>query len=64
MKEPTTAEEVKVLHELLRSDAERYLQMGSSVVAVCADMGLLKGAAQTVQQHFKRKTTDPQPQPQ
>src|SRR5262249_48556393 len=27
MKEPTTAEEVKVLHELLRSDTERYLQI-------------------------------------
>jgi tetratricopeptide (TPR) repeat protein len=27
MKEPTTAEEVKELHELLRSDTERYLQI-------------------------------------
>jgi tetratricopeptide (TPR) repeat protein len=27
MKEPTTPEEVEVLHELLRSDTERYLQI-------------------------------------
>jgi hypothetical protein len=27
MKEPTTAKEVKVLHNLLRSDPQRYLQI-------------------------------------
>ncbi|RDK00727.1 2-dehydro-3-deoxyglucarate aldolase [Paraburkholderia lacunae] len=36
----------------VQADAERYLSMGCRVVAVCADMGLLKGAAQTVQKHF------------
>lgn len=35
-----------------QADAERYLAMGCRVVAVCADMGLLKNAAQTVQKHF------------
>nr|WKF61011.1 5-keto-4-deoxy-D-glucarate aldolase [Paraburkholderia busanensis] len=39
----------------LQADAERYLAMGCSVIAVCADMGLLKNAAQTVQQHFMQK---------
>jgi 2-dehydro-3-deoxyglucarate aldolase len=29
--------------------------MGCRVVAVCADMGLLKTAAQTVQKHFMQK---------
>jgi 2-dehydro-3-deoxyglucarate aldolase len=48
----------------VQADSERYLAMGSSMVAVCADMGLLKGAAQTTQQHFKRYTTDLQPRPQ
>src|SRR6201996_6137423 len=28
----------------VQADAERYISMGCSVVAVCADMGLLKGA--------------------
>ena len=39
----------------LQADAERYLSMGARVVAVCADMGLLKGAAQAAQQHFMQK---------
>jgi 2-dehydro-3-deoxyglucarate aldolase len=39
----------------VQADAERYLSMGARIVAVCADMGLLKGAAQTVQQHFMQK---------
>ncbi|MDE1180743.1 2-dehydro-3-deoxyglucarate aldolase [Paraburkholderia sp.] len=38
-----------------QADAERYLSMGCRVVSVCADMGLLKGAAQSVQQHFIRR---------
>jgi tetratricopeptide (TPR) repeat protein len=33
MKEPTTPEEVKVLHELLRSDTERYLQIVNGWIA-------------------------------
>ncbi|MCC8396604.1 2-dehydro-3-deoxyglucarate aldolase [Paraburkholderia sp. MMS20-SJTR3] len=36
----------------VQADAERYLSMGARVVAVCADLGLLKGAAQAVQKHF------------
>ncbi|PRX28823.1 2-dehydro-3-deoxyglucarate aldolase [Paraburkholderia sp. BL18I3N2] len=39
----------------VQADAERYISMGCRVVAVCADMGLLKGAAQTVQKHFMQK---------
>ncbi|WP_345814702.1 2-dehydro-3-deoxyglucarate aldolase [Paraburkholderia sp. PREW-6R] len=39
----------------VQADAERYIAMGSSVVAVCADMGLLKNAAQAVQHHFSQK---------
>jgi len=39
----------------VQADAERYLSMGARVVAVCADLGLLKGAAQTVQKHFMQK---------
>lgn len=35
-----------------QSDAERYLAMGCRVVAVCADLGLLKAGAQAVRQHF------------
>ncbi|SIT48893.1 alpha-dehydro-beta-deoxy-D-glucarate aldolase [Paraburkholderia ribeironis] len=35
-----------------QADAERYLSMGCRVIAVCADMGLLKAAAQSVQKHF------------
>ena len=38
-----------------QADAERYLSMGARVVAVCADLGLLKGAAQAVQKHFMQK---------
>ena len=37
------------------ADAERYIAMGSRVVAVCADMGLLKAGAQSVQKHFMQK---------
>jgi 2-dehydro-3-deoxyglucarate aldolase len=29
--------------------------MGSTLVAVCADMGLLRNAAQAVQKHFMQK---------
>lgn len=36
----------------VQADAERYLSMGCQVVAVCADLGLLRGAAQAVQKHF------------
>ncbi|TKC78086.1 2-dehydro-3-deoxyglucarate aldolase [Trinickia terrae] len=36
----------------VREDAERYLAMGGTLVAVCADMGLLRGAAQAVKNHF------------
>jgi 2-dehydro-3-deoxyglucarate aldolase len=36
----------------VQQDAERYLSMGSTLVAVCADMGLLRNAAQGVQKHF------------
>jgi len=39
----------------VQADAERYISMGCRVIAVCADMGLLKGAAQTVQKHFMQK---------
>ncbi|WP_144137568.1 2-dehydro-3-deoxyglucarate aldolase [Paraburkholderia sp. BCC1884] len=39
----------------VQADAERYLAMGCRVIAVCADMGLLKGAAQAVQNHFMQK---------
>jgi 2-dehydro-3-deoxyglucarate aldolase len=39
----------------VQADAERYISMGCRVVAVCADMGLLKAAAQTVQKHFMQK---------
>jgi 2-dehydro-3-deoxyglucarate aldolase len=35
-----------------QADAERYLSMGCTLVAVCADIGLLKGAAQGVHKHF------------
>jgi hypothetical protein len=33
MKEPTTPEEVKVLHELLRSDPQRHLQIVTKWIA-------------------------------
>lgn len=36
----------------MQADAERYLSMGCTLVAVCADIGLLKGAAQGVLKHF------------
>jgi 2-dehydro-3-deoxyglucarate aldolase len=36
----------------VQQDAERYLAMGSTLVSVCADMGLLRSAAQSVRQHF------------
>jgi 2-dehydro-3-deoxyglucarate aldolase len=36
----------------VQADAERYLSMGSQVVAVGADLGLLKTAGQTLRQHF------------
>jgi 2-dehydro-3-deoxyglucarate aldolase len=36
----------------VQQDAERYLEMGSTLVAVCADMGLLRNAAQGVRKHF------------
>ncbi|SAL07526.1 2-dehydro-3-deoxyglucarate aldolase [Caballeronia arationis] len=39
----------------MQADAERYLAMGSTLVAVCADMGLLRNAAQAVQKHFMQK---------
>ena len=39
----------------VQADAERYLAMGSTLVAVCADMGLLRNAAQAVQKHFMQK---------
>lgn len=39
----------------VQADAERYLSMGCQVVAVCADMGLLRNAAQAVQKHFMQK---------
>ncbi|MEW9583685.1 2-dehydro-3-deoxyglucarate aldolase [Paraburkholderia sp. DGU8] len=39
----------------VQADAERYLAMGCRIVAVCADMGLLKNAAQTVQKQFMQK---------
>ncbi|CAB3745271.1 5-keto-4-deoxy-D-glucarate aldolase [Paraburkholderia sediminicola] len=42
----------------VQADAERYLSMGCRVIAVCADMGLLKAAAQTVQKHFMQKQAD------
>jgi 2-dehydro-3-deoxyglucarate aldolase len=39
----------------VQADAERYLAMGCRVIAVCADLGLLRNAAQAVHQHFIRK---------
>jgi 2-dehydro-3-deoxyglucarate aldolase len=36
----------------VQQEAERYLAMGSTLVAVCADLGLLRGAAQGVRKHF------------
>ena len=39
----------------VQADAERYLSMGCQVIAVCADMGLLRNAAQAVQKHFMQK---------
>ncbi|CAM2188540.1 4-hydroxy-2-oxoheptanedioate aldolase [Paraburkholderia sacchari] len=39
----------------VQAEAEHYLSMGARVVAVCADLGLLKGAARAVQKHFMQK---------
>ncbi|SAL56894.1 2-dehydro-3-deoxyglucarate aldolase [Caballeronia terrestris] len=36
----------------VQADAERYLAMGGTLVAVCADMGLLRNSAQAVKNHF------------
>jgi 2-dehydro-3-deoxyglucarate aldolase len=36
----------------VQADADRYLGMGASMVAVCADLGMLRNAAQAVKQHF------------
>ena len=43
----------------VQADAERYLAMGCRVIAVCADLGLLRNAAQAVHQHFIKKPADP-----
>jgi 2-dehydro-3-deoxyglucarate aldolase len=42
----------------VQADAERYLAMGCRVIAVCADLGLLRNAAQAVHQHFIKKPAD------
>jgi 2-dehydro-3-deoxyglucarate aldolase len=39
----------------VQADAERYMSMGCTIVAVCADMGLLRNAAQAVQKNFMQK---------
>ncbi|MGB8416731.1 2-dehydro-3-deoxyglucarate aldolase [Paraburkholderia sp.] len=39
----------------VQADAERYLSMGSHVIAVCADMGMLRNAAQAVYKNFTQK---------
>jgi 2-dehydro-3-deoxyglucarate aldolase len=36
----------------VQADAERYLGLGSTMVAVCADLGMLRNAAQAVKKHF------------
>jgi 2-dehydro-3-deoxyglucarate aldolase len=36
----------------VQQDADRYLDMGATMVSVCADMGLLRSAALGVRQHF------------
>jgi 2-dehydro-3-deoxyglucarate aldolase len=36
----------------VQADAERYLALGSTMVAVCADLGMLRNAAQAVKKHF------------
>ncbi|WP_321798831.1 2-dehydro-3-deoxyglucarate aldolase [Caballeronia sp. J97] len=36
----------------VQEDAERYLAMGGTLVAVGADLGMLRNAAQAVRQHF------------
>jgi 2-dehydro-3-deoxyglucarate aldolase len=36
----------------VQEDAERYLALGSTLVAVCADLGMLRNAAQAVRKHF------------
>ncbi|MBW0448214.1 2-dehydro-3-deoxyglucarate aldolase [bacterium M00.F.Ca.ET.228.01.1.1] len=42
----------------VQADAERYLAMGCRVIAVCADLGLLRNAAQDVHRHFIKKPAD------
>jgi 2-dehydro-3-deoxyglucarate aldolase len=39
----------------VQADAARYMSMGCTIVAVCADLGLLRNAAQAVQKHFMQK---------
>jgi 2-dehydro-3-deoxyglucarate aldolase len=36
----------------VQEDAERYIALGCTLVAVCADLGLLRNAAQAVKKHF------------
>ncbi|KMQ77040.1 2-dehydro-3-deoxyglucarate aldolase [Candidatus Burkholderia pumila] len=36
----------------VQDDAERYLALGASMVAVCADLGTLRNGAQAVKKHF------------
>jgi 2-dehydro-3-deoxyglucarate aldolase len=42
----------------VQADAERYMAMGCTIVAVCADLGLLRNAAQAVQKHFMQTSPD------
>jgi 2-dehydro-3-deoxyglucarate aldolase len=39
----------------VQAEAERYLGMGASMVAVCADLGMLRNTAQAVKQHFMQE---------
>jgi 2-dehydro-3-deoxyglucarate aldolase len=39
----------------VQADAERYLGMGASMVAVCADLGMLRNTAQAVKKHFMQE---------
>jgi hypothetical protein len=43
MKEPTTPEEIKVLHDLLRSDTERYLQIVNGWIAENTSIAISPG---------------------
>lgn len=36
----------------VQADAERYLALGCTMVSVCADLGMLRNAAQAVKKHF------------